>query len=131
MKSMNIKGLGGVNLNQPQMNPVNKIDQTIKSDTAHDRDANGRQDPNDKKQDQKPKKMNTQEFEKALSHLRSLAVVQEHKWVIEIEHVQDQRFILVKDNLGTVIRRIPELDLWTLNLSDEVVGKGHLLHKAA
>lgn len=128
---MNIKGLGGINLNQSQVNPVNKVDQAIKSDMAHDRDANGRQDPNDKKQDQKPKKMTAEEFERALKHLRTLAVVQEHKWVIEVEQTPEHKFVLVKDNLGTVIRRIPELDLWTLNLSDEVVGKGHLLHKAA
>ena len=128
---MNIKGLGGANLSQPPLNPVNKVDPTIKSDVTHDRDANGRQDPSDKKQDQKQRKMSPEEFEKSLNHLRSLAVVKEHKWVIEEEIVEDKRFVLVKDNLGTIIRRIPEMDLWTLNLSDEVVGKGHLLHKAA
>ncbi len=128
---MNIKGLGGANLSQPPLNPVSKIDPTIKSDMAHDRDANGRQDPNDKKQDQNQRQMTSEEYEKSLNHLRSLAGVKEHKWVIEEETVENKRFVLVKDNLGTIIRRIPEMDLWTLNLSDEVVGKGHLLHKAA
>ena len=128
---MNIKGLGGANLSQPPLSPVNKVDPTIRSDIAHDRDANGRQDPNNRKQDQRSKELTEEEFEKAMKHLQSLAVVQEHKWTIHSETIEKNRFLLVKDNLGNVIRRIPESELHTLNLFDEVVGKGHLLDKAA
>lgn len=128
---MNIKGLTGANLNQTPVNVVNKIDPSIKSDMAHDRDANGKQDPNDRKQDQKPRQMTPEEFKKSMDHLKALAVVKEHNWSIDEETVDGKKYVLVKDNLGTVIRRIPEIELWTLNLSDEVIGKGHILHKAA
>lgn len=123
---MNIKGL--VNIPSPDLRPVEKIDRTIKSDETHDRDANGQQ-AFSQNQQQHREPMTEEQLEKALDHLRNLPGVKEHKWTVELELASNGRFVLIKDNLGTVIRRIPELDLWTLET--DIQPTGHLLKKVA
>lgn len=124
---MNIKGLVG-NIPTLPVRPVDKLDRTIKSDSAHDRDANGQQLFDDQKKKHEP--MSEEQIEKCLEHLRNLPAVKEHNWIIELSFIEDRRFVLVKDTSGTVIRKFPESDLWTLptDLDDP---KGQLLRKTA
>jgi hypothetical protein len=56
--------------------------------------------------------------------------VKEHKWTVELLIENNRKFVLIKDNLMNVIRKIPELDLWTLPLN-ETAAKGNLLKKTA
>ncbi len=129
---MNIKGLVGLNPSQ-QLKPVEKVDRAVKSDITHDRDSNGRQEYSQTKDDQNQRPLTPEELEKSINHLKNLGVVKEHKWTIELLEENGKKFVLVKDNLGTIIRRIPELELWTLTFSDEssAHSKGQLLRKSA
>lgn len=125
---MNIKGVFG-NINTTPMNPVERIGRPIKSDNAHDRDPNGQQNFDDqKKEHHEP--MTEDQIEKAIEHLRQLAVVKEHHWTIELILSENKKFVLVKDTDGNIIRRIPELELWTLPI-DANDPKGQLLKKTA
>lgn len=127
---MNIKGLLGANIGT-QVRPAEKVERaSIQSDIAHDRDANGQQTFDDQKKEEHGP-MSDEQLEKAMEHLRQLPAVKEHKWTVQLSVEENlKRYVLVKDNLGNLIRRIPEADLWTLNHEDSS-GKGRLLKKSA
>lgn len=108
--------------------PIEKIERGIKSDASHDRDANGQQSFDQDQEKHGP--MSDEQLQKAVLHLQQLPAVKEHKWTVELLIENSKKFILIKDNLGTPIRKIPELELWTLPLTDET-SKGHLLKKTA
>jgi uncharacterized FlaG/YvyC family protein len=124
---MNIKGL--ISNIIPNTDPrVDRTERMIKSDSSHDRDANGQQafeDQRDKKHDP----MTEDQLEKAMDHLRNLPATKEHKWTVSLDDSSGGRFVLVTDNLGTLIRRIPEADLWTLPSDNSP--RGQLLKKSA
>ncbi len=124
---MNIKGLVG-NIPTIPVRPVDKLERGIKSDSTHDRDANGQQLFDDQKKKHEP--MSEDQIEKCLEHLRNLPAVKENNWIIEFSALEERRFVLVKDSSGQVIRKFPESDLWTLptDLDDP---RGQLLKKMA
>ena len=124
---MNIKSVLSNNLISP-VKTVDKVDRAIKSDTTHDRDANGQQ-TFDQNQDQKPP-MTEEQLQMSLDHLKNLSFVKEHGWLIELVEENNRRFIFVKTAQGEIIRKFPEADLWTLpvDLEDQ---KGQLLKKTA
>src|SRR5690606_12700428 len=97
------------------------------SDSTHDRDANGQQAYQQQEQQREP--MSEEQLEKAMEHLRNLPSMKEHKWTVHLENENEVRFVVVKDNLGTVIRRIPELELWTLPADNS--SRGQLLKRSA
>ncbi len=125
---MNIKGLISNILPETKVRSVENIGKTIKSDETHDRDANGQQTYGENQQEQK-EPMTPEQLEKAMDHLRNLPAVKEHKWTVHLEESAEGRFVLVKDNLGTLIRRIPELELWTLPTDNSP--RGQLLKRSA
>lgn len=116
-------------INPLDVKSVEKPNRTIKSDETHDRDANGQQTFGDQQNEKPP--MSDEQFEKALEVLRNLPATKEHKWTVSAEFEDGEKFAVVKDNLGTVIRRIPEKDLWTLREVDKESPKGHLLKRTA
>lgn len=125
---MNIRGQLP-NIQIQNVRPVDRTGKAIQSDTAHDRDANGQESYHQQNQ-QQHEPMTEEQIEKALEHLRSLASFKEHHWTAELITEQSgSRFVLVKDNLGTLIRRIPEADLWTLPTDDNP--RGQLLKRSA
>jgi uncharacterized FlaG/YvyC family protein len=129
---MNIKGL--MSGPQPaQLKPVDKVERAVKSDITHDRDSNGRQEYSQTKDETPQRSMTEEELNKALDCLSRLKVVKEHHWTVILATEQDKKFVLIKDNLGTVIRRIPERELWSLNLgeSKDRPGPGQILRKIA
>lgn len=125
---MNIKGLISNILPDTKVRSVENIGKTIKSDETHDRDANG-QEAYSQNQEQQREPMSDEQLEKAMEHLRSLPAMKEHKWTVELTEDDGKRFVIVKDNLGTVIRRIPELELWTLPSDNSP--RGQLLKRSA
>jgi hypothetical protein len=128
---MNIKGLLGANI-IPQVKPAEKTERAgIQLDIAHDRDANGQQSFEGQKDEHGP--MSDEALQKALEYLRQMAVVKENRWTVELVAVENQpRFVLIKDFAGTLIRKIPEADLWSLPFNEAPsTGKGHLLKKTA
>lgn len=125
---MNIKGLLGPNV-MPQVRSVEKVNRTIQSDASHDRDANGQQARGDEQKEKPP--MSEEMIQQALEHLKQLPMVKEHRWTVDLFIAEDlKKFVIIKDNLGNLIRRIPEADLWTLPLA-EPTSKGHLFKKTA
>lgn len=127
-KAMNIKGLLGNIWPSNSVRPVDKTERAIKSDSTGDRDANGQQAGGGDPQQHEP--MTEEQLQKALEQLRNLPAVKEHNWIVELLVVENKRFAMVKETNGTVIRRIPEQDLWTLQTGNEP-GKGQLLKKTA
>ena len=125
---MNIKGLISNILPNNEVRAVERAGQTIKSEMTHDRDANG-QDFSGGQQQQHRDPMTEEQLEKAMEHLRKLAAFKEHKWTVELDSSSEERSVLVKDNLGNLIRRIPELELWTLPTDDSP--RGQLLKRSA
>lgn len=105
------------------------VERAIRSDSATDRDGNG-QMPQGEKHEEKPP-MSDEQLKKALDHLKSLPVVKDHNLSVELVTAEHgKRFVLLKEPTGKLIRRIPESELWTL----QVVGdhdKGQLLRKTA
>lgn len=125
---MNIRGLLGPNIPTNPVRSVDKVDRTIKSDMTHDRDANGQQTFDDQQKHREP--MSEEQLQKSLELLRALPGVKEHKWTVELETVDGEKFVYVKDNLGNIVRKIPESELWTLPMDNDLQ-KGNLFHKAA
>lgn len=127
MGTMNIKGLVPQTSPLDMVRPVERVNRTIKSDQSHDREPNGQQErPTEEK---KKPKMSHEQIQRAIAHLEALPVAKEHKWIFEIETQDNKSFVIVKDNLGICIRRIPEEELWTLPDLDDP--RGHLLKKSA
>lgn len=125
---MNIKGLVSNIIPNNEVRSVESPGKTIKSDSTHDRDANGQETYQQQSQQQR-EPMSEEQLENAMNHLRNLAATKEHKWTIDLQVDERGRFVVVLDNLGNVIRRIPELELWSLPTDDSP--RGQLLKKSA
>ncbi len=125
---MNIKGLFGNILPTGPLRPIAKVEKGIKSDSTSDRDANGQQARGDEQPHHEP--MSDEQLQKVLEQLRNLSGVKEHNWSVELSVVENKKFAIVKDTNGNIIRRIPELDFWTLFQGSES-GKGQLFKKSA
>jgi uncharacterized FlaG/YvyC family protein len=106
-----------------------QVQKAIKSDSTTDRDANGQQAFGDQKQDQK-EPMNDEQLKKALAHLRSLPVVLDNHLVVDLIEQGDKKFVLLKEPTGKIIRRIPELELWSLQVMQEDK-RGQILNRSA
>jgi len=104
-----------------------KVERTIKSDSTTDRDANG-QTPGGNQEQHQP--MSDEQFKKAMDHLKALDIVKDQNLTVELLELEGRKFALIKDNQGKIIRRIPEVELWSLQVvkSSE---KGQLLRKTA
>lgn len=125
---MNIKGFISNILPDIKIKNVEGIGKTIQSDQTNDRDANG-QEGYSQQQGQQHPPMSEEQLEKSMEHLRGLSVFKERKWSVSLERSENGVYVLVQDNLGTLIRRIPETELWTLPSDDSP--KGQLLKKSA
>lgn len=105
------------------------IERIIKSDNTTDRDGNGQMPQGDKREDDRPP-MSDEQLAKALEHLKSLSVVKDHHISLEVVVLEGKRFVLLQESDGKVIRRIPEHELWTLQVVKDNE-KGQLLSKTA
>lgn len=103
-------------------------EKAIRSDSTTERDGNG-QMPFGEGGDQKPP-MSEEQLKKAVEHLASHAAVKENNLTVELIKVDEKNFVLIKDPSGKVIRRIPEIDLWTLQTVQDNE-KGQLLRRTA
>lgn len=124
---MNIKGFVPNILNINEVRNVENIGKAIKTGETHDRDANGQEAFSGQQEHREP--MSDEQLEAAMEHLRNLPAVKEHKWTVQLETLEEGRFVAVKDNLGNIIRRIPELELWTL--PSDSSPRGQLLKRSA
>jgi uncharacterized FlaG/YvyC family protein len=124
---MDVKNvLGGVT-------PINirgkeKVEKTIKSDSTSDRDANGQMASGGDQQQHPP--MTDEQLKKAIEHLKAHAVVREQNLSVQLYEIEGKKFVLIKEPSGKVVRRIPESELWTLQVVKDNE-KGQLLQKTA
>ncbi|MFN8847620.1 MAG: hypothetical protein ACK5W9_12290 [Bdellovibrionales bacterium] len=129
---MNVKGLLGNMITTPIRNAdgtsVSKAEKSIKSDEAHDRDANGQQSFGEQKKQRES--MSDEQFEQAQNLLQNLPSVKEQNWRVEKIIENEKRFLIVKDTSGQIIRKIPESELWSLPF-DKDARTGQLLKKSA
>jgi hypothetical protein len=124
---MDIKGLGKI-LTPNDFKKVEKSERPVRSEEAHDRDPNGQMYQGGEEEKHPP--MSDEEFEKALEHLKSLAVVKDHNLRVEEKTYEGKRFVLLLEFSGKVVRRIAEAELWTLRSVKENE-KGQILSKTA
>jgi uncharacterized FlaG/YvyC family protein len=104
------------------------IQKSIKSDSTTDRDPNGQQAFGDQKQEHGP--MSDDQIQKAMEHLRTVGVVKDNHLIVELVIVNDKKFVFLKEPTGKVIRRIPEHELWSLQIMEEDK-RGQILNKSA
>ncbi len=109
------------------LKPKKPVEKAIKSDSATDRDANGQQSSSEQQKKKNP--MTPEELQVALDHLKNLEVVKNQNLQVELVTIDNKKFVIIKDHLGKVIRRAPELELWDLVKPEGQ--KGQLLSKAA
>jgi hypothetical protein len=105
--------------------PVSK---EIKSGSTTDRDANGQQAFSDNQNQHPP--MSDEQLKKAIEHLKSLPVVKDHNLEVELIESEGKKFILLKEPDGKLIRRIPEFELWSLQIMKNEK-KGQILNRSA
>jgi uncharacterized FlaG/YvyC family protein len=105
------------------------VQKTIKSDSTTDRDANGQQAFGDQKE-QHREPMTEEQLKKALEHLKGLGVVKDHGLSVELIDQGGKKFVLLKEASGKIIRRIPESELWTLQVMQDEK-KGQILNRSA
>ncbi len=104
------------------------IQKSIKSDSTTDRDANGQQAYGDNQKQKEP--MSEEQLKKALEHLKNLPAVVENNLIVELIMQDQKNFIILKDPTGKIIRRIPEFELWSLQVIQDDK-KGQILNRTA
>lgn len=127
---MDIKRLLNLNFFTPTKAP-SRVNQVYQNDKSQDRDANG-QEQYQQQQQQQNKGMTEAEFNEAVEAFKLLPAVKEHNWKVSTLVEDEKNFLLLKDNLGNLIRKIPDYDLWDIRTnSNSSAAKGTLLKKTA
>lgn len=106
----------------------------IKAGTTTDRDANGQATYDQNQQQEHREPMSEEQLQKALKAIQEYPAVKEYNLTVELVEQEGKKFVLLKEPDGKVIRRIPEIELWTLPVmteSDPKTKKGQLLRKTA
>ncbi len=127
---MNIKSFLGITSSVTGVHGNQKVDRAIKSDSTHDRDANGQQLYQENKK--KKEKMSTEQFDRAVTLLKDKNFVKEMNWSVVVITEEDIKYACVQASDGSLIRRISEFDLWDIfenQKPDET--KGQLIKRTA
>lgn len=112
------------------VNPKTKVEKAIKTDSTTDRDANGQAAYGQNQGEKEKPPMTEEQLKKAIEHLKGLAVVKENNLSVFLTEHEGKKFVLIKEPDGKVVRRIPEAELWTLQVVKDSE-KGQLLRKTA
>lgn len=123
---MNIKGLNSLSI--PAV--PRQEEKQIKSDSSHERDAQGQYFHQKNK---KKEKMTEEQFNQALDLLNKKSFMTEMNWTAKKIANSEVKFVQVTSSSGEVIRTISEFDMWDL-FSDESSNdskKGQLLKRTA
>lgn len=129
---MNVKNLAGSAIinTLPPVKGANATEKTIKSESTHDRDANGQMLY---QQNKKKEKMTREQAEKAIALLNAKQFMTDMKWAAMLIDDNGYYYAEVKDAEGQLIRKIAETDLWDVfdMPATENSQKGNLLKKTA
>lgn len=114
----------------PATKGANASEKTIKSESTHDRDANGQAQYQKNK---KKEKMTREQAEKAIVLLNAKPFMTDMKWVAVLIDDNGFYYAEVKDQQENVIRKIAEFDLWDVfeAATTENSQKGNLLKRTA
>lgn len=123
---MDIKGIGKP-LSPLATERRERVERSITSEKSHDREGNGQQFYGQNGQDREP--MTDEEFKKALEHLKNLPVVKDNHLLLIEEVHNGRRVLILKEPSGRLLRRIPESELWTLQVVKENE-KGQILRRS-
>ena len=130
---MNIKNLAGNAIinSLPATKEASASEKAIKSESTHDRDANGQAQY--QKQHKKKEKMSREQATIALATLNAKPFMNDMKWVAKLIDDNGFYYAEVKDHEQNTIRKIAEFDLWELieSSSIENSSKGNLLRRTA
>lgn len=108
---MNVKNLAG----NAMINPLPSTQsatgaKAIKSESTHDRDANGQTQY--EKQRKKKQRMTRDQVEKAIAILNAKTFMTDMNWVASLCEDNEFFFAEVKDSNQNIIRKMSEFDLW-------------------
>lgn len=122
---MNIKTF--INTTNPidRHTTVNAKREVKSEDSTADRDPNGRRE---REQEKGKQFLNDEEMQAALDKLKKLPGVIDNSLKVELIVKEIQRFVIITDPHGKVVRRIPEAELWPL-IQEKANDKGHLIDK--
>lgn len=130
MRIMDIKRLLNLNLFTP-VKAQSRVNQVNQNDKSQDRDANG-QEQYQQQPKEENREMSEAEFNEAVEAFKQLPAVIEHNWKITTAIENSKKVLILKDNLGNLIRKIPDYDLWDIKKSSSHTNiKGTLLKKTA
>lgn len=93
-------------------------------DPSVDRDP---QNPGRQAEDH-PSPPTPEEIEKAMLFLEQLPVIQDHQLEVRLEGHQDRKFVIIQEPSGSVVRRIPIVEVVAL-VQDKKKRTGQLLDK--
>ncbi|MES2802859.1 MAG: hypothetical protein V4654_10230 [Bdellovibrionota bacterium] len=129
---MNVKNLAGNAIinSLPAAKGANASEKAIKSESAHDRDANGQAMYQKNK---KKEKMTREQADKAIIALNAKPFMADMKWVALLIDDNGFYYAEVKDQAENVIRKIAEFDLWEVFETPAIENsqKGNLLKRTA
>ena len=121
---MNIKSIGVNTVVAPD--PKARVDGGVRTQGSTDRDANGKQEGEQKEE---KRHLSDPEFEEALRILKDLPGLKASDLRVTVDRENDVRIILIKDYQGKVVRRFTEAQLW-LATRDKDRQTGTILDKA-
>ncbi len=103
----------------------------VRPENTTDRDANGRREYGEGKEEQK-RAMTLEELKEAVNKLKLIPGIAESQLTVRLISKNEKNFVVIEDSSGQVVRRIPEIDLWSLFTEEQATAspKGKLLNKA-
>ena len=122
---MNIRSLSGQAQHILLPEKTGEKQAAIKSHDTTDRDADGRQSGGDKK-----RRVSEDEIKKILESLRSNPGLATNKLTVNLVYENDVRLILIQNEQGAIIRRIPEESFYQL-LDSMDLANGRIFNKSA
>lgn len=102
---------------------IKKIERRAADSSADREPAN----QGDQQPERKPK-MTKEQLEQVAEHLRSLSGIKDNGLMVRIETNDGVSVVFVEDATGKVVRRFPEIELWSL-LQQKDRKTGHLFDK--
>ncbi len=95
---------------------------------ATDRDANGKQDPQQQEQDHQ---FSDSEWKEAIEKLKKLPAVERNQLEVIAFEFDEKKFVKITSADGNILRRLTENEVWlTISQVDSERPKGQLFDKA-
>ena len=124
---MNIKNISPT-ITQLESLGRSESKERVRAQDTTDRDANGRQEPQDQQPDHE---FNESEWQEAIEKLKKLPAVLKNNLDITPFEVEGKKFVKITSPTGDVLRRLSENEVWiTISQVDSERPKGQLLDKA-